>query len=272
RAPVARDPRRDRGPQADVGRVWRRAPGGAALRPGPRAPAGHGANHPGAGRPQRAGGRFGHLHQPVRAGRPAAEVSFAGIELTATGVAQAHAVVGAATLPARLADYCPAPVADPTAHRRIDIRRGNALDLPFEAGAFDLVFTRQALEQMDMIRRALARPDRAGGQVPCAAGRTLRRRQPRPAAPHLRGRQGLFLAAGGGAGRVRHCARLHQPGVPAKHPARHRAGRRRARRLTGLQWGRDWTPQPGRRSRAPLTLPPRAALGPSLSRKGRGRW
>jgi SAM-dependent methyltransferase len=80
------------------------------------------------------------------------EVAFAGIELTATGVAQAQSVVQAATLPARLADYCPAPVADAQAHRRIDVRRGNALDLPFQAGAFDLVFTRQALEQMDMIR------------------------------------------------------------------------------------------------------------------------
>ena len=85
------------------------------------------------------------------------EVAFAGVELTETGVAQARNVVAAETLPADLADYCPAPVADMGAQRRLDIRRGNALDLPFEAGAFDLVFTRQALEQMDMIRAPVLR-------------------------------------------------------------------------------------------------------------------
>lgn len=80
------------------------------------------------------------------------DVRFTGIELTATGVAQAASVVAAPDLPPRLAEYCPAPVRDSSAHRRIDIRRGNALELPFADGAFDLVFTRQALEQMVMIR------------------------------------------------------------------------------------------------------------------------
>lgn len=85
------------------------------------------------------------------------EVSFAGVELTATGVAQAQSVVASPALPQRLADYCPSPVADAAAHRRVDIRRGNALELPFEDAAFDLVFTRQALEQMDMIRAPVLR-------------------------------------------------------------------------------------------------------------------
>ncbi len=87
----------------------------------------------------------------------APEVRFAGIELTETGVAQGHSVVAANLLPRRLAEYCPEPVRDPSAHRRIEIRRANALELPFQPGAFDLVFTRQALEQMEMIRaKALA--------------------------------------------------------------------------------------------------------------------
>ncbi|MGH6718245.1 MAG: class I SAM-dependent methyltransferase [Alphaproteobacteria bacterium] len=80
------------------------------------------------------------------------EASFTGIELTETGVAQARTVIAAERFPARLAQYCPAPVADADAYRRVDVRRGNALDLPFAQGSFDLVFTRQALEQMEMIR------------------------------------------------------------------------------------------------------------------------
>jgi SAM-dependent methyltransferase len=80
------------------------------------------------------------------------EVRFAGVELTETGVAQAAGVVKGEALPRRLAEYCPEPVIDLAAYRRIDVRRGNALELPFETGAFDLVFTRQALEQMEMIR------------------------------------------------------------------------------------------------------------------------
>lgn len=85
------------------------------------------------------------------------EIRFAGVELTATGVAQAASVVAASDFPRQLAEYCPEPVLDASAHRRVEIRRGNALELPFEDGSFDLVFTRQALEQMEMIRdRALA--------------------------------------------------------------------------------------------------------------------
>ncbi len=80
------------------------------------------------------------------------EASFTGIELTETGVAQARTVVKADRFPERLAQYCPAPVADAEAYRRVEMRRGNALDLPFDKASFDLVFTRQALEQMEVIR------------------------------------------------------------------------------------------------------------------------
>ena len=80
------------------------------------------------------------------------EARFTGVELTETGVAQAQTVLKAGELPRQLADYCPEPVRDMAAHRRVEAMQGNAVDLPFEAGSFDLVFTRQALEQMDMIR------------------------------------------------------------------------------------------------------------------------
>lgn len=93
------------------------------------------------------------------------DVRFTGVELTATGVAQASSVVNAPEQPPLLTAYCPEPVRDPSAHRRVEIRRGNALALPFEAGAFDLVYTRQALEQMEMIRdRALAEIARVAGR------------------------------------------------------------------------------------------------------------
>lgn len=80
------------------------------------------------------------------------DVQWTGIELTQTGVAQANQVIGAPELPKLLADYCPVPVADRAAHRRIVVQRGNAMKLDFPDKHFDMVITRQALEQMDMIR------------------------------------------------------------------------------------------------------------------------
>jgi predicted O-methyltransferase YrrM len=80
------------------------------------------------------------------------EARFTGVELTETGVRQAQTVVEAEEFPRQLAEYCPEPVRDMAAHRRVKVIQGNAVDLPFERGSFDLVFTRQALEQMDMIR------------------------------------------------------------------------------------------------------------------------
>ena len=85
------------------------------------------------------------------------EASFTGIELTETGVAQAASVIAADRFPERLAHYCPLPVVDADAYRRVEVRRGNALDLPFADRSFDLVFTRQALEQMEMIRQPALR-------------------------------------------------------------------------------------------------------------------
>jgi len=50
--------------------------------------------------------------------------------------------------------FAPLPVRDPTAHRRIDFRQADVREMPFADAAFDLVFTRLAVEQMEHIRDA----------------------------------------------------------------------------------------------------------------------
>jgi SAM-dependent methyltransferase len=85
------------------------------------------------------------------------EIRFAGVELTAAGHRAARALQEQGALPPGLGEYAPLPLADPGAFRRIDFRQGNATRLPFEDGAFDLVFTVLALEQMERVRaQALA--------------------------------------------------------------------------------------------------------------------
>lgn len=81
-------------------------------------------------------------------------IAWTGIELTGAGVERAKLVQTETALPPVIADYCPWPVTEPDAYRRIDFRQGNAIRLPFADNAFDLVFTRQALEQMETVRNA----------------------------------------------------------------------------------------------------------------------
>jgi SAM-dependent methyltransferase len=84
-------------------------------------------------------------------------VRFAGVELTAGGCAVARAVQAEAELPAVLQRFAPEPIADPRAHRAVDFRVGSAAALPFADGAFDLVYSALALEQMEQVRpQALA--------------------------------------------------------------------------------------------------------------------
>jgi SAM-dependent methyltransferase len=81
------------------------------------------------------------------------EISFTGIELTEEGVARARSVQADEHLPDIIKRFSPFPVADDTAHRRVDFRQGDATALPFADGAFDLVYSRQALEQMELVRK-----------------------------------------------------------------------------------------------------------------------
>lgn len=85
------------------------------------------------------------------------EISFTGVELTEGGVAVAQAAQKEAELPPVLQRFSPEPPVDPTAHRRVDFRRGNAADLPFEDDAFDMVYSSLALEQMEEVREQAIR-------------------------------------------------------------------------------------------------------------------
>lgn len=82
------------------------------------------------------------------------EVRFAGVELTAGGVAVARAAQAEATLPAVLQRFSPEPLRDLAAHRRVDVRQATAAALPFADAAVDLVYSCLALEQMEQVRAA----------------------------------------------------------------------------------------------------------------------
>lgn len=81
------------------------------------------------------------------------DIAFTGLELTPEGVAAAREGIALATLPDPLVDFSPEALPARDAHARIDVRQGSAAALPFADGAFDLVFTVLALEQMEEIRK-----------------------------------------------------------------------------------------------------------------------
>ena len=85
------------------------------------------------------------------------DVKFTGVELTPSGVAKAQSIVAEPRLPDAARAYSALPVRDDTAYRRIEFVQGNAIDLPFADNQFDLVFTRQALEQMESVREPAMR-------------------------------------------------------------------------------------------------------------------
>jgi SAM-dependent methyltransferase len=93
------------------------------------------------------------------------KIAFTGVELTEAGHRAARELQQRSELPPALRDYAPLPLADPTAFRAIDFRQGNATSLPFADGAFDLVITVLALEQMERVRQ------QALGEIARVAGR-----------------------------------------------------------------------------------------------------
>jgi ubiquinone/menaquinone biosynthesis C-methylase UbiE len=80
------------------------------------------------------------------------EIEFSGLELSESGFNEAQELTRADTLPQELIDFIPFPLQDTDAVKRIHLHRGSAESLPFDAGSIDLVYTRQALEQMEFIR------------------------------------------------------------------------------------------------------------------------
>ncbi|HEX3208330.1 MAG TPA: class I SAM-dependent methyltransferase [Geminicoccaceae bacterium] len=93
-----------------------------------------------------------------------AEISFAGVELTAAGHQAARRLQEETELPPAMRAFAPLPLADPSAFRGIEFRQGNATCLPFADGEFDLVITVLSLEQMERVRpqalREIARVSR----------------------------------------------------------------------------------------------------------------
>jgi SAM-dependent methyltransferase len=85
------------------------------------------------------------------------DIRFAGVELTAGGHAVGQSVRDEPELPDVLRRFSPEPIVDPRAHRRITFHRASAGELPVADGAFDLVYSSLALEQMEQIRGAALR-------------------------------------------------------------------------------------------------------------------
>ncbi len=81
------------------------------------------------------------------------EIEFCGVELTEEGTAAPRALQKEDRLPETLARYAPLGIRDDQAFKRIDFRQGDAAELPFEDGSFDLVYSILALEQMERIRQ-----------------------------------------------------------------------------------------------------------------------
>jgi len=93
------------------------------------------------------------------------EVSFVGADLTREGPRAARRLQREPALPAPMQAYAPLPLADPTAFARVSFVQADASRLPFPDGAFDLVVTILALEQMERVREA------ALGEIARVAGR-----------------------------------------------------------------------------------------------------
>lgn len=82
------------------------------------------------------------------------DIRFTGLELTAQGVEQSRRAQRDPGIAEIVAAYSPLDTRDPSALERIDFVQGDASAMPFEDGAFDLVMTVLAVEQMESIRAA----------------------------------------------------------------------------------------------------------------------
>jgi SAM-dependent methyltransferase len=80
------------------------------------------------------------------------DIKWSGVELTEAGLRTAMSVQKEAQLPTVLQEFSTIPIVDPSAHRNVTFRQGDASKLPFRDGEFDLVFSFLALEQMQSLR------------------------------------------------------------------------------------------------------------------------
>lgn len=82
------------------------------------------------------------------------DMEFTGLELTPEGVSQSQSAQSDEQTCAIVRAYSPLETQDPAAIGRIRFVQGDASAMPFEDGAFDLVMTVLAVEQMESIRAA----------------------------------------------------------------------------------------------------------------------
>ena len=80
------------------------------------------------------------------------EIEFTGLELSESGVIWASVVDSDQNLPPELVQYSPFTWKGPRIPGKVRFIKGNATKLPFPDRYFDLVYTRQALEQMEPYR------------------------------------------------------------------------------------------------------------------------
>jgi len=79
-------------------------------------------------------------------------VHFGGLELTAAGIRAARELLWGQELASAAEEFFVGSIRDRFAARRVRLARGTGAQLPYRNGAFDVVYTVLALEQMESIR------------------------------------------------------------------------------------------------------------------------
>ena len=83
------------------------------------------------------------------------QICFTGLELTDAGVHAAHALLRRDEMHPAAAAFFVGSIRDPQAPHRVRLQRGTAAHLPYRDGAFDVIYTVLALEQMESIRETV---------------------------------------------------------------------------------------------------------------------
>ena len=79
-------------------------------------------------------------------------IKFGGIELSDSGIGEAKRIIDDGIFPDAFQAFIPFALHDYEALSRLEIIQGSAEKLPFPDKSYDLVYTSQALEQMELIR------------------------------------------------------------------------------------------------------------------------
>ena len=84
-------------------------------------------------------------------------IRFTGVELTDAGISAARRMQLQPQLLVAVSSALPFQAVEPDAFRAVEFRQGNAANLPFADGTFDVVMTSLALEQMNQVKRQALR-------------------------------------------------------------------------------------------------------------------